>query len=180
MLTILFGLALTGSAAASPPGPCALLSDKDIAAVQTAPVVSRVESAADGRQVENRRCFFQTDPFARSVSLEWTRDHETGGARRRWDALFHPAADRDEDEVRKRAEREEHHAAPPRTVAGVGDEAFWVPSHASGALYVFATTSFLRISVGGPGTDSEKREAATALARRALAAARPRREGRPR
>lgn len=200
MLTVLLGLVLAGSSARVLPGPCDLLSEKDITDVAGGRLVSRVASAADGRQVENRRCFFQTEPFTRSISLEWTRDHEPGGARERWNELFHPrprddaksaegegADGGDRDGGRGRDEAEERAPARPKTVSGVGEEAFWVPGHSSGALYVFAAPSYLRIGVGSSGTDEEKQEAATALARRALAAARSpkksdgrRKESRPR
>jgi hypothetical protein len=180
---IVLSLLATGAVA---PGPCTFLTPADILAVQKATVVSRKESAADGKNVEIRRCYFETDPNSKSVSLEWTRDRVPEGARRQWERLFHPERDvhRDDaekDEREEKGEREERRAATPGPVSGVGEEAYWVPSRASGAIYAFASHAFVRVSVGGEGTDAEKKERATALARSAIAAAAaPKQESTPR
>jgi len=176
MTLMVFSLLAAGAAA---PGPCSLLARADILAVQKAAVVSEKESAADGKTVEIRRCYYQTDPYAKSVSLEWTRDRVPGGARRQWDVLFHEER-RDDREKGEKGEREERRAAP-HAVSGIGDEAYWVPSRASGAIYAFAPGGFVRVSVGGEGTDAEKKERAAALAKNAIAAAaKPREESTPR
>jgi hypothetical protein len=177
---IVLPLLATGAVA---PGPCSLLAPADILAVQKAAVVSQKESAADGKTVEIRRCYYETDPNSRSVSLEWTRDRVPEGARRQWDRLFHPERDehRDEAEKEEKGEREERRAASTGPVSGVGEEAYWVPSRASGAVYAFASHAFVRVSVGGEGTDAEKKARATALARSAIAAAAaPNQESTPR
>jgi hypothetical protein len=54
-------------------------------------------------------------------------------------------------------------------VAGVGEEAYWVGNPASGAIYALAGGSFVRVSVGGPGTEAEKRGRAREIAARAVA-----------
>jgi len=170
-------LAAVGSAPSSSGGPCALLARDSIAAVQGARVVSVKESGAKAAEVERRSCFFETDPFAKSVSLEWTKEIAPGAARRRWDRTFHAAKEDEEDEKSSRAESREKEegeherpAKPPEPVPGVGDEAFWVASPASGAFYAIAGSSSVRISVGGPGGATDKRERSKKLAREAVKA----------
>jgi hypothetical protein len=166
MYPILASLSLAAAAAAGvPSGPCALVSRDEVARIQKAPVVSEKESVSGGKSVESRSCYFQAEPFSKSVSLEWSRDREPGAARRQWSSLFH---EKHEESDREKDEKEEKRAAPT-PVGGVGDEAYWVPSHASGAIYAFGSGSFVRVSVGGEGTDEEKRGRASAIAREALA-----------
>jgi hypothetical protein len=154
-------------AASSPAsGPCALVASEAVAATQGARVVSQKESRSKGALVERRGCFYEMDPFPRSVSLEWIGDSTAGGARRRWNAIFHDAAEHGES--REHEEETERPKTPPAAVAGVGDEAFWLANPASGALYVLAGDSFLRVSVGGPGSSDEKRDRARAIASRAV------------
>lgn len=159
--------------AASPPPPagaCALVPPETVASAQGARVVSRKESRSRGSVVERRDCFYEADPFARSVSLEWIVDARPGGARERWNSVFHESG-RDE-EKREREEERERPKTPPAPVAGLGDEAFWAANPASGALYVLAGNSFVRVSVGGPGTSEAKRDRARVIAARAVASIR--------
>jgi len=171
------------AAGAGTSGPCSLLARTDILAVQKAAVVTEKESAGGGKTVEIRRCYYETDPSAKSVSLEWTRDRVPGGARRQWDVLFHEERRDDRGKEAKneaKGERDERRAAP-HPVSGIGDEAYWVPSRASGAIYALGSGGFVRVSVGGEGTDAEKKERAAALAKSAVAAAAtPREESTPR
>jgi hypothetical protein len=166
MHSILASLFLAAAAAAGvPSGPCAIVSREAVARIQKAPVVSEKESASGGRSVENRSCYFQAEPFSKSVSLEWTRDREPGAARRQWDSLFHGTSAEGD---RGKEENEERRAAP-RRVEEVGEEAYWVSSHAGGAIYAWGSGAFVRVSVGGEGTDEEKRGRASSIAREALA-----------
>lgn len=156
------------AAASSAPGPCALVPPDTIASVQGAKFVSSKESRTKGAAVDRRDCFYQTDPFVDSVSLEWVADATAGEARRRWDALFHGGGD-EESRGRDREEEHEHPKAKPEPVAGFGDEAFWIAQPHGGALYVLGgDRGFLRVSVGGPASTDEKRERSRRIALRAL------------
>jgi len=169
-----FAAALLAATAAppAPPSPCALVDRDFVAATQKARIVATKESRGRSSVVDRRACYYQADPLASSVSLEWTADAAPGGARGRWREIFHG----DAGESRKeREEAGERPKSPPAPVAGVGDEAFWVGNPASGAIYALAGSSFVRVSVGGPGKESEKRERAREIAARAVAAIR--REG---
>ena len=166
MLPILPSLFLAAAAAAAggPSGPCALVPKDEVARIQKAPVVSEKESDSGGKSVENRSCYFQAEPFSKSVSLEWTRDREPGAARRQWDSMFHGKS---AESGREKEEHEERRATP-RRVEDVGEEAYWVSSHAGGAIYAWGSGAFVRVSVGGEGGDEEKRGRASAVAREAL------------
>src|SRR6185369_16950570 len=115
MHPILAGLSLAAAAAGGvASGPCALVSREAVARIQKAPVVSEKESASGGKTVENRSCYFQTEPYAKSVSLEWSRDRETGAALRQWNSMFHEKHEESEREEGERAGKR----AIPATVAG--------------------------------------------------------------
>jgi hypothetical protein len=77
--------------------------------------------------------------------------------------------DKDKDKERGRGGEEEEEGAPPTHVAGVGDDAYWVNSRVSGALYVLKGNSFIRLSLGGADTDEARQKKAKALAQKALA-----------
>jgi hypothetical protein len=163
-----FAAVLLAAAAAPSPAsaPCALVDRDFVAATQNTRIVATKESRAKGAAVDRRACYYQADPLSLSVSLEWTADAVPGGARHRWREIFHE----DGGESRKEREEEgERPRTPPAPVAGVGEEADWVGNPASGAIYALAGGSFVRVSVGGPGTEAEKRGRAREIAARAVA-----------
>jgi len=67
----------------------------------------------------------------------------------------------------------EHESDMPRSVTGLGEEAYWVAGPVASALYVLRGEMFLRVSVGSTGQESERMEKSKALARIALKRARP-------
>lgn len=83
--------------------------------------------------------------------------------------------DRDKDKDKEKAKErgrggeEEEEGAPPTHITGVGDDAYWVNSRVSGALYVLKGNSFIRISLGGAEDDAARQKKAKALALKALA-----------
>jgi hypothetical protein len=85
------------------------------------------------------QCFYQLPTFTKSVSVDVIRGKEF------WT--------RPEEGVR---------------VRGIGDEAFWAGNKVAGSLYVRKGDAVLRVSVGGPGTESEKIAKSKRLALKAL------------
>ena len=81
------------------------------------------------------------------------------GALNYWKSNFEKA----HDEEGEKGEQEIVH------VRGVGDDAVWSGNHLVGALYVLRRDTIVRISVGGPGTKTEKIAKARRLGARALA-----------
>jgi hypothetical protein len=191
----LFEAALAATAGAASPGSwaltdaCRLLTAADIAAVQGSPSLETKPTSrtAGGYSIED--CFYRLEPFASSVSLEVTRPaagKDGSDPAERWERMFRAEAgetDRDADErgERKGDGKDPAHAengdvrgiekekSPPVPVPGVGDEAFWIGNRASGVLYALRGHAYVRVSVGGAGSEEEKRDKATQLAKRALA-----------
>jgi len=180
LLLLLAGTSPPGApnGAANGDGTCRLLTAGEIAAVVGGRVTETKPTgrAAGGLAISD--CFYRSEPFTSSVSLELTRSATgpAGKIRDHWKAMFYgEKEDREgEDEARppdgaaaenpKGREKE----SPPQPVEGLGDEAFWLSNPASGVLYVLRGDSYLRVSVGGAGEESEKRQKAVELARKAL------------
>lgn len=105
------------------------------------------------------------ETFKRYAAGEKDKDvrsvEKTDSAEKRYhDAKQSPDRDEDEEEKEKPA---------PTRIAGLGDGAFWTSTHVGGTLYVLKGETLIRLSVGGPGTDSERMEKARRLAEKALA-----------
>jgi len=128
------------------------------------------------------QCFFRTAIFAKSVSLALaTPDSAKLSAlspREYWRKQFHPPEQAEREEgvpaagqakaPEKTKEEREKELRKPRPVAGLGDEAYWVGSPITGALYVLKGEVFLRISVGGEKDESVRITKTKTLARKAL------------
>jgi hypothetical protein len=69
---------------------------------------------------------------------------------------------------RNEREEEDEESTRPRSIPGIGEQAYWVGSPMVGALYVLKGNTFLRISVGGIREESARIEKSKSLARIAL------------
>lgn len=109
------------------------------------------------------QCFYRTSEFTSSVSvavgIPLASDGKRSGPRQYWQQQFHSKVSATPGSKKKE---------PPKRIAGLGDEAFWVGDPKTGALYVLKGEVFLRLSVGGPGDETEKIKRSKALASRAL------------
>ena len=151
---------MIGAAAAA----CALLTTAEVAAVVKAPVREARPNARQDAGPEVAQCFYLAEPFSRSVSVELTAAGSDDTAKAKWNQAFHA----EEGAPPAGKEEEEHEKARPEHVPRLGDEAFWLPSRRSGVLFVLRKSAVLRISVGGPEPDREKRRRSISLARKAL------------
>ena len=171
MKRIVLTLALVAAARvawAATPSACELLTAADVAAVQGQPFTDAKLTEATAGGLALSQCFFQLTDFTKSVSVELIRDDasaEGDGAREFWRDLEEKNGE-DEGERESEGEREKEGAGLP--VHGLGHEALWSGTKISGALYVRAGDAVLRISVGGPGSEADKRAKARKLAERAL------------
>jgi len=168
-LWLLAGLLPPGAAARpSTADPCRLLTEGEIAAVSGGKVVERKSSSRSAGDLAIGDCFFRSEPFDSSVSLEIVRPRTEAAKdlREHWETVFHEEGEPENRGRPEAGEKEEH--APPREVEGVGDEAFWLGNPVSGALYVLRGDAYLRISVGGTGGEPVHLEKAIELARKAL------------
>lgn len=131
---------------------CHVLSTKDVAAVQ-GEEFTKTTLTTRGKSTT---CFYQLPTFSKSVSVDVMRS----GGREFWEENF--------ENERKREREEGEHESEPKKVKGLGSEALWVGGRGTGSLYVRKGDSVVRVSVGGPGTESEKIERSKKLALKAL------------
>ena len=121
---------------------------------------------------------FSDDQFFKSVSAALAMPSSSQSSaitpRKFWQKPFH-GLDMEKDESRVagetagKAEPEgEEEASKPRRIEGLGEEAYWVGTPITGALYVLQGDNFVRISVGGVGEESARIEKSKVLARAAV------------
>lgn len=151
--------------------PCSLLTNIEIKTVQGQEPAQNVPSEQPAGSFQFTQCFHRTPEFTNSVSvavgIPLATDSKRSGPRQYWRQRFHGQKSRDADEEKKEAPGEKE-KRPPKRIAGLGDEAFWVGDPKTGVLYVLKGEVFLRLSVGGPGDETEKIKRARALASQAL------------
>ena len=154
---------------------CILLTSAEVEAVQGEPVSGTKTSAQPNGEMLITECVFRTTTFAKSVSLALaTRSSAKPSAltpRKFWQKQFH-ARHMEEDEMRATGKRPqnpepegEEGARKPRRIEGLGEDAYWVGTPVTGALYVLQGNNFVRISVGGVGEESARIEKSRVLAR---------------
>jgi hypothetical protein len=154
---------------------CVLLTSVEIEAVQGEPVRATSPSVRPNGEMLVSECIYHTAQLAKSVSLVLATPSSGNPAaltpRKFWQRQFH-AVDMKEDKVRaagKSAEKpepeEEEQARKPRRIEGLGEEAYWMGTPITGALYVLQGDNFVRISVGGVGEESLRVEKSKVLAR---------------
>lgn len=118
-------------------------------------VVLNVTTAGEGQSTRTPRSFWQGI---------FDRKEEKGGERER---EKRPEAKKESAEAKKEgAEAEE--GPPSEKVAGLGDDAYWMPSTVGGVLYVLKRDQFFRISVGGGGDQNSKLKKSKTLAQQVL------------
>jgi hypothetical protein len=148
MLQLAVIILATAAHSGARPDACQILTKKEITAVQGEAYSDTKLTPRDN----GSRCFYQLPTFTKSVSVDVIR----GSGREFWNQNF------------ERSEEAEEKTRPSLRVRGVGDEAFWAGSKVAGSLYVRKGEAVLRVSVGGPGTESEKIAKSKRLALKAL------------
>jgi hypothetical protein len=169
-----------GEASRNTVDACALLTSKDLQAIQgEALKETKPSTRADGGFMISQ-CLFTLPTSSNSISLLVAQKGESAGARdpkEFWQETFHRAdeeakekeKEKDKDKDRDRAKTpggsEEEETAPlPDKIEGVGDEAYWTGNRVGGALYALKGNIYIRVSVGGPGDQAAKIKKAKALA----------------
>ena len=158
----------------SRPDPCKLLTSADIQAVQGDAAQETKPSTQPAGGLLMSQCLFRTASPSKSVSLAIASPGSVS-PRAFWQKQFHSAQAESEEREREKpaakskpAKQEEDESTRPRTIKGVGEQAYWVGSPMVGALYVLKDNTFLRISVGGVREESARIKKSMALARLAL------------
>ena len=152
---------------------CALLTSAEIEAVQKEAVKETKLTGSSQGGFSISQCFFTLPTFNNSISLQVTQRAEGSASRdprEFWKETFSHESkserEREREKKEKREREEEEEGAPPQRVTGVGDEAFWVGSRIGGALYVLKGNSYLRVSIGGGGPQSDKIQRLKSLAQK--------------
>jgi hypothetical protein len=154
---------------------CALLSKSDVETVLGEPVKETKPSGQLAAGMNVSQCVFLTPTFAKSLSVSVASPDSTHSAktvREYWNHQFHSIGNKPEErqgaEKRERPESRERPAEDqnekPRFIAGLGQEAYWVGSPITGALYVLQDGTFVRVSVGGIREESIRIEKSKAIA----------------
>ena len=153
---------------------CALLTSSDIESVQREAIKETKLSGSSEGGFSVSQCFYTLPTSTNSISLQVTQRGQGSAARdprEFWTETFHrdrhseKERERDREKSSKREEDEEE-STPPLKVSGVGDEAFWMGSRVGGALYVLKENNYVRISVGGSGSQTDKIQKSKALAQK--------------
>ena len=140
---------------------CTLLTAEETQAVQGEPFKSTKPNQKITGDLMVSQCYFELPTTVNSIVLTVTRKGEGGrDPSQSWRDIFHR-----EESGRKKEEKEEKE---PLKIEGIGDEAFWTGTRVGGALYVLKGNSYIRISVGGAGDQTQKIEKSKALAESVL------------
>ncbi|HZG53019.1 MAG TPA: hypothetical protein VEZ40_12865 [Pyrinomonadaceae bacterium] len=150
---------------------CALLTSDDIKAVQGEAVRESKPARRSGTDFAVNSCFYTTQTFTKSVSLEVTQKGASSqSVREFWKANFAAALDKREQKNERRKKQGKPQAGEPaKPVSGIGDEAYWISTNANSTLYAFKKDTLLRISIGGTDKEEERMKKIKTLAERALA-----------
>jgi hypothetical protein len=156
------------------PDACAVLTSADVQAVQGDAVQETKPSTQPAGGLLMSQCLFRTASPSKSVSVAIASAGSVS-PRAFWQKQFHSAKSESEEREKEKpaakgkpARQEEDESTQPRTIKGVGEQAYWVGSPMVGALYVLTGNTFLRISVGGIREEAARIEKSVALARLAL------------
>jgi len=160
--------------AANPAGidACKLLPATEVAQVQAAKIASTKGSARDNGDLTSSLCFYTAVPFSQSVSLQVVSHSPADriSVRAYWKEKFEASQKKEEkdEEVREGGEKGKERDVPPRGVAGIGDEAYWVNTGRDGALYALKNDYLLRCSIGGKADQDAKLKNCTKLTQSAI------------
>jgi len=150
---------------------CSLVSKQEVQSVQGAPVNETKSSEQTDGIFLVSQCFYTATEFSKSVNLALVQQdpNQRGKSPRDfWKEKFsdNDASDPDHDEKAKRGKEPE--TTPPKKVAGLGDDAYWVGNRFGGVLYVLKGARFISIGLGGPDDEATKLEKSKQLAQKAI------------
>jgi hypothetical protein len=125
-----------------------LLTSEEIQSVLGEPLKEPVAATRSEAGFAISQCYFTLPTPSNSAVLTVTsrgNGNQAQDPRQFWMEKFHPS----QDEDAKKRQEEERKPVPPEKVDGVGDEAYWVESGSTGALYVLQANNFIRVAIGG-------------------------------
>jgi hypothetical protein len=149
---------------------CILLTSAEIEAVQGEPVKETKASIQPNGGMLISECLFHTTNSAKSVSVALATPSSAMPSaltpRKFWQKQFHaPYVEEDKMHAAGKTVQEPEPQREPRRIEGIGEDAYWVGTPITGAIYVLEGSNFVRISVGGVGEESVRLENSKVLAR---------------
>jgi len=162
---------------------CGLITKQEIEAIQRSAIKETKSSVRSDAGFRVSQCFYTAEDFSKSVSLAVTQRDLASSSKRSvkdfWNETLGRASDEEkESSVDKqargssreypRSQGEEKVFIPPKKIDGIGDDAFWSPNPAGGAIYVLKKDVFIRISVGGRDNEEGKLDKSKALAQKVI------------
>jgi hypothetical protein len=157
---------------------CALITNEEVKAIQGSAIKDVKSSEQSDGNFRIAQCFYNAEPFNKSVSLAVTQSDPASTKARTptdfWKETFgrYDGEVKEEkgDEEKKESlrEQEEEKGRPPKKIDGIGDSAYWSANRMGGALYVLKNDVFIRVSVGGPDSEEAMIKRCKALAEKAL------------
>lgn len=148
--------------------PCTLFTAEEIQATQRAALQEAKASYRDMGGMRYSQCYITLPTLPDSIVLVVMQRGSGEGARdprQVWQETFHGERQRETEREREEGEPERL----PEKLDGLGDEAYWSWQGRGGTLHVLKGGSMVRISIGGPGDEADKRQKLRALAEKILA-----------
>lgn len=172
---------------------CSLMTTKEVGALQgNAIIEAKGNQRGDGDFLMSQ-CFYTAQEFVNSVSLTVIQPNPANPSKQPKqyftekfrEAGKKPEAEREKEREREREkerkgkeekreaggrgeEEEEEEGANAERVGGVGEDAYWVKTGPTAALYVLKNNQFLILSIGGDDAEPLKLKKTKALAQQAL------------
>ena len=153
---------------------CSLVSKEEVGSVQQTPVKDAKSSERSDGTFRISQCLYTAAEFSKSVNLALIQSDPNERSKRSpkdfWEEKF-GAYERSENQRDEKAETkngEEAKGPPPKKIAGLGDEAFWVSNRFGGILYILKGNAFISIGMGGTDGEETKLEKSKVLAQKAL------------
>ena len=143
-----------------------LLMSSEIESITGEPAKQAVTSARTEAGFAISQCYFQTATPAKSVVVTVTSrgpGPDVKEPRQFWEEKFHGEGTNEKD-----SEEPQRRQVPPEKVEGVGDEAYWVESGSTGALYAIQANRFIRVAIGGSDDKAIRIDKAKRLAQLVL------------
>ena len=169
VLTTLPGCKKRETPPPSPRDACALITLEDIQTVQASPFKEAKNSARSDAGFRVSQCFYTATEFSKSVNLALVqRDPDHPGKRSPkdfWKEKFDPY---ENEEPQKDSDGEKEKGPPPKKIASLGDEAYWVSNRFGGVLYVLKGDAFISVGLGGTDDEDTKLKKSKVLAEKAL------------
>ena len=148
---------------------CRLITSEEIGAIQGSPIKEPKGSTRSENGFRVSQCFYTATEFSKSVNLAVVQrdpDHPSKRSPRDfWKEKFDPY---ENEEPKTKSGDEKEQGPAPKTIEGLGDEAYWVSNRFGGVLYVLKGDAFISIGLGGTDDEETKLTKSKALAQKAL------------